>query len=248
MSFPLVTVEDVIAIRVRMAHTPIATQDAFGEPAPLKPDLLASAVARQSTGFGGTQKYTKAHEIGATLLYGLAMNHPFENGNKRTALVALLVFLDRAGFTIVETSQDELYDLVTTLAAHALPLPEEATRTVDAEVDAAARWLRPRLKHVEAGDRPTKIRDLRAMLEAQGCEFDEPDGNYVKIRRGKLTVGTGYPDHHFTVPIGEIKKIRRALGLTAREGVRTREFYNIDERVDAFVRTYRDLLDRLSLT
>lgn len=35
--------------------------------------------------------------LATSLLYGLAQNHPFEQGNKRTATVAALMFLEANG-------------------------------------------------------------------------------------------------------------------------------------------------------
>lgn len=36
--------------------------------------------------------------LAAVLLLGIAQNHPFEQGNKRTALLAALIFLDDNGY------------------------------------------------------------------------------------------------------------------------------------------------------
>ena len=86
------TEAEVMIIRRRLAHTTLA-QRAFGQVEPVFPDRLSSAVARQHLGFRGVSKYTTEAEVAATLFYGLCMNHCFENGNKRTALVSMLVFL-----------------------------------------------------------------------------------------------------------------------------------------------------------
>ena len=82
-----------MVIRKRLAHTTLA-QRAFGMVDPLYPDRFSSAVARQRTGFGGALKYSTVPEVAATLFYGLCLNHTFENGNKRIALVTMLVFLE----------------------------------------------------------------------------------------------------------------------------------------------------------
>jgi death-on-curing protein len=49
------------------------------------------------------------------LLWGIAENQPFVDGNKRAALVATLTFLELNGHT-VELSQDELADLMFEIA------------------------------------------------------------------------------------------------------------------------------------
>jgi death on curing protein len=55
--------------------------------------LLESAVAAPQAGFGGKSPYQDLAEIAAAYLFYLCRNHPFVDGNKRTALGACLVFL-----------------------------------------------------------------------------------------------------------------------------------------------------------
>lgn len=67
------------------------------------PGLLASAVARpqQKATYGDPD----VAELAASYAFGLARNHPFVDGNKRTAFVALEVFLFLNGFDL--TASDE---------------------------------------------------------------------------------------------------------------------------------------------
>jgi death-on-curing family protein len=58
-------------------------------------DLLHSALSRQFTGYDGARKWNGLYENCATLLYGLVMNHPFHDANKRTALLVVLSLLQR---------------------------------------------------------------------------------------------------------------------------------------------------------
>ena len=227
-----------------MALFSIANQDAFGATEPLHPAKLSSAVFRQNTGLGDAFKYDTVPDVGATLFYGIAMNHSFENGNKRTALVSLLVFLDRNRTLLVNAGEDELYDLARQLASHEIAVQGE--RNADSEVSAVSGWIREHTRGRVLGDAATKFSDLRELLEEQGCTFDKPDGNYIKIRRGGNVAKTGYPNAHFTVPIGEIKKIRRLLKLDELNGVDSAGFYSLEEKVDGFVNTYRNLMKRLA--
>jgi len=55
--------------------------------------LLESAVAAPQASFGGEAVYTDVLEIAAAYLFFLCRNHPFVDGNKRTALGACVVFL-----------------------------------------------------------------------------------------------------------------------------------------------------------
>ncbi len=71
----------------------------FGGSAGLRePTLLESAVAAPQASFGGESPYADAIEIAAAYLFYLCKNHPFVDGNKRTAFGACLVFLKLNGF------------------------------------------------------------------------------------------------------------------------------------------------------
>src|SRR5208283_148002 len=59
--------------------------------------LLESAVAAPRATFGGEPLMRDAGEIAAAYLFYLCRNHPFVDGNKRTALAACLVFLEANG-------------------------------------------------------------------------------------------------------------------------------------------------------
>jgi len=56
--------------------------------------LLESAVAAPQASFGGKPLIKDGVEIAAAYLYYLCRNHPFVDGNKRTALASSLVFLE----------------------------------------------------------------------------------------------------------------------------------------------------------
>ena len=55
--------------------------------------LLESAVAAPLASIGGKPLIVDPIEVGAAYLFYLCRNHPFADGNKRTALAAALVFL-----------------------------------------------------------------------------------------------------------------------------------------------------------
>ena len=55
--------------------------------------LLESAVAAPKATFGGEPIISDVVELAAAYLFYLCKNHPFVDGNKRTALASCLVFL-----------------------------------------------------------------------------------------------------------------------------------------------------------
>ncbi|NJK78390.1 MAG: type II toxin-antitoxin system death-on-curing family toxin [Chloroflexaceae bacterium] len=64
----------------------------------------------------GTDLYPDLPTKAAALVYGIIRNHPFSDGNKRTALVALAVLLELNGATLTATN-DEAYNLALAVAA-----------------------------------------------------------------------------------------------------------------------------------
>jgi death-on-curing protein len=64
--------------------------------------LLASAVFQPQQSAFGEDAYPTIPEKAAAYGYFLTENHPFIDGNKRTAAFALLVFLDANGYELVE--------------------------------------------------------------------------------------------------------------------------------------------------
>ena len=65
---------------------------------------------------GGKYLHGTLAEMAAAYLFHIARNHPFVDGNKRTALMTTLVFLGLNGRTL-EAGDDELTALVVGVAA-----------------------------------------------------------------------------------------------------------------------------------
>ena len=66
-------------------------------------NMLESTVAAPQASFGGKSPFADLAELAAAYLFYLCKNHPFVDGNKRTALGACIVFLRLNG---VETPPD----------------------------------------------------------------------------------------------------------------------------------------------
>ena len=69
-------------------------------------NLLASAVNTPFQTFMGNDLYPSIYDKAAQLCYGITNNHPFTDGNKRTALHSMIVYLIINGFDITATQQD----------------------------------------------------------------------------------------------------------------------------------------------
>ncbi|MET9612665.1 type II toxin-antitoxin system death-on-curing family toxin [Kitasatospora indigofera] len=79
--------------------------------------LLSSAAHRPESQMFGVEAYPGLFEKAAALLHSLAVNHPFVDGNKRTAWMSAVVFLDLNGAEMTGIDQDAAYLLVVGVAA-----------------------------------------------------------------------------------------------------------------------------------
>ena len=78
--------------------------------------LLASAVNAPFQTFIGNDLYPSIYDKAAQLCYGIVKNHPFTDGNKRTALHSMYVYLIINGYDITATQQD-VENLIINVAA-----------------------------------------------------------------------------------------------------------------------------------
>lgn len=62
--------------------------------------LLHSAIERPKATFGGNDLYPSIYEKAAALIHSLIQNHPFNDGNKRTALISTVRFLRLNGYSL----------------------------------------------------------------------------------------------------------------------------------------------------
>ena len=85
--------------------------------------LLESAAARPQASAFGADAYPDLAAKAAALLHSLVLNHPFIDGNKRTAVLATLVFLDLNGY-VVRWDQREALDFMLRLAQHQVELDD----------------------------------------------------------------------------------------------------------------------------
>jgi death-on-curing protein len=76
--------------------------------------LLESALARPQNLMAYSEEPVSLTRLAASYAYGIAKNHPFVDGNKRTALVVSLTFLLVNGLAVTAPREDRyfaFYDL-----------------------------------------------------------------------------------------------------------------------------------------
>lgn len=77
--------------------------------------LLSSALAMPKAMYGGQLLHTGAFQQASAYAFHICRNHPFIDGNKRTALATALVFLELNGVSVSDP-QEELYPLMMRVA------------------------------------------------------------------------------------------------------------------------------------
>ena len=87
--------------------------------------LFFSALARPAASAFGRDAYDSLELKAAALISSLARNHALFDGNKRTAWVLTVAFLNVNGWDL-ELSQDEKFDLVVAVATGSMELDELA--------------------------------------------------------------------------------------------------------------------------
>lgn len=77
--------------------------------------LLESAINASFSSFDGNELYPTIESKAARLGIGIVKNHPFTDGNKRTGLISMLVFLELNGI-VLDFTNDELIKVGLALA------------------------------------------------------------------------------------------------------------------------------------
>ena len=122
-----------IWLSVKLIHAAHEEQLAeHGGPAGVRDEgLLASALSRPQN--RALYESPDVAELAASYAFGIARNHPFVDGNKRTAFVAMEVFLDLNGWGLGASDEACVLTMLELAAGHM----EEA---------AFAQWVRDHLQ------------------------------------------------------------------------------------------------------
>jgi death-on-curing family protein len=251
------TADEVLKIHFELVRDFSSGPDPIYPPGARSKHLLESAVFRPHTAIGKTMKYPTIEVSAAALLHSLILDHPFHNGNKRTALVSALVFLDK-NHLFPDIDENEVFKLLLQIAQHGIVDPFQLN-LADREVLFIAEWLCDHCRFVEKGESVIPFQKLRRILTSHQCNVEDPTvGNKVSITREvergtwwkkkiKLHTQISYNGDGRTVPKNTVKKLREALYLDDLHGIDSRAFYNQEPTiVTDFIARYRKILNRLA--
>lgn len=87
--------------------------------------LLDSALERPKATFGGEDLYPSIFGKAAALIQSLILNHPFDDGNKRTAITTCALFLHLNGYEVNLPVKDSI-EFTLNVDNHSLSLEQIA--------------------------------------------------------------------------------------------------------------------------
>lgn len=229
-------------------------------------NLLHSALSRQTVGFGSQDKWDSKYEIAGTLLYGLIMDHPFHDANKRTAILCTLHLLEKVGRypTITEY---KLEKFTVEVAEHAIKnrkrykaLKKKGEH--DVEVKFIAKYLKQNTRNIDKKEHTITYRELKTILNKYNYNLESPKGNYIdivkitqkrfllkpgKLKEIKARVGrVGFPGWTTQVLRQNISYVRKKTKLDLIHGIDSQVFYEGIDGLQHLIAKYQGLLRRLA--
>jgi len=100
-------------------------------------ELLLSALSRPENAYHYSNPKLDISELAAAYGFGVAKNYPFNDANKRTALIAMRLFLKLNGYDLA-TSPEDKYKTIIRVAASAISEGE------------FAQWIRENLEKIKS--------------------------------------------------------------------------------------------------
>jgi prophage maintenance system killer protein len=258
----VISADDVLRAHFFLAQFFAREGEPIAIPGYRNAQLLLSAVGRQSTGLSGRLKWADPLHQCATLFYGLVKNHPFHDGNKRTALLVALYNLHRLRRTPTAPQAD--FELVAVRTAgndlKSYAAFESFKRGDDAEVRFLADFLRRNSRRNETRVPVVTYQDLDRILRRHRCGLENPQGNYIDVvktveeRHGilrkrrvvsKKVLQIGFPRWSAQVQEKALRSVLAATGLNAANGFDSAVIFHDAEPFEALIDTYREPLKRL---
>lgn len=229
-------------------------------------DMLMSAIGRQFVSFNGKVKWQGFYEVAATLFFGLVKNHPFHDGNKRTAFLSLALFLRKNdyGFRVNPSALEKLTLAVASsnyefLSRYNFKALEQVHGKDDAVVYSVAAFLREKTRKCNRQYRRVRWSEFENSLARLGFYFGDRNRNKVEIyhfaREKIFGVAMGakkvkvvdlkvdYPGAKCQMEVQTVKSILKKLNV-----VGSRFDYNSifeEEPLYCMIQDFEDLIARL---
>lgn len=263
------TAKDVLRAHFLIADFFAREGEGIGGFGPKNIGMLLSAVGRQNVGFGKEQKWTNIFEKAATLLYGLVMNHPFYDANKRTAFLSAVHYLYVHGQALT-VSEKEFEDITVLVASHGLNKFSRFKKMIkdgidDPEVRFLAYYLKKNTRKIDKKQYIISYRDLEKILKRYDIILQNPKNSFIDVMRWenvttrngifskKITTpeirkvfSLGFPGWSKQVGKGRLAYIRKELSLDSEHGIDSQSFFFGVDDIAGLVSKYQGALRRLA--
>jgi death-on-curing family protein len=239
--------DDVLRIHEQLV-TLFADENDPISPAGIKNDnMLRSACERPNTGIGSYEKYPAIRQKAAALFHSLTKNHAFHNGNKRTALVALITMLYRNDYRLRdEVSDDELYDMVLSVTTDTFPETGKVYGA-DQSVENISNWIANRTEKFKSRPPGMKANEFLECCRKAGASVRESKGGSWVVAAGGKSIRFSMSTSSFSGPV--VRRYLRKLGLDLTgAGLDIEEFLAGASAEREQIRRYMHVLRRLAKT
>lgn len=244
--------DDVLSIHFVLSDMFYGIGSGIGGIGPKSLDLLISVVSRQYVSFAGQDKWSKPEELAATCLYGIVLNHPFHDANKRTAFLAALLLLNRYKITIRVTEQ-QFEDFIVSVAERSYQQLAKFKRSFlgheDADVLYVARYIKLCTRQSDKKDYTVTYRELDSLLKRFGFELRNPHANtidVVEIESGQRVCNIGCHGLKRQVAKPVIKYVKQETGLDFLNGCDSAAFFKGEQPIANLLAKYYEPLERLA--
>lgn len=159
-------------------------------------NMLESACARPDAGLGRVEKYNSLELKVAALFHSLTKNHPFHNGNKRTAVAAMLSVLYKNNRRLSnQVSDDDIYDFAVNVTADSFP-NENHGLSSDEVVSTIAAWIKENSQPINTSpgqmspaEFSSRCSEAGAVTKSSGAFHQiNHNGKSIKIRKTKKKI------------------------------------------------------------
>jgi death on curing protein len=217
------------------------TSDPISPPGLREYGLLDSAVTSSQSSLKGCAPLS-VFDRATKLFFGIIQNHPFHNGNKRTALVAMLAFF-RINKHYLECSDDGLFEFVVASAAASSALFGDASG--ERKTALITNWLK---KHVHQGTRtpgPLRTTEFLKLVEEGGGRIRQKETSIVVMGPSGKSCRIGRDTRKLDGPV--VNSYLNTIGMSyGRTGRLIEEFETSDRPDQILIREFRSVLDRLA--
>jgi|SRR6185437_6729816 len=252
-------IREVLKAHYLLAEYFASTGEGLGGVGPKNINLLHSALSRQFSEFGGTPHWKDRVHACASLMYGLILNHPFYDANKRTAFLSCMLHLQKIGRTPTCKGED-FEDLTVAIADHKLDqMPgygDIQGPKDDMDIEAVALFLKRNTRNIDLHAKSVTYKKLVPIIGKYGLSLQNPRHNRIDLVRthdGEVLLTEpvrlgriGFKSWTTEVSRTDLHLLRAAAGLDIQHGYDSQSFFYGVEGPMELIKKYQEPLRRLA--